>query len=105
MTSMPDPTIETPVAPGQALPSPQLEHPSDVSGSVSATGRHGEVRPEDPKRNPVTYLALAIATLALLLSLFALGRDTGPNQVDVGGKRCIVDRIDGNDADTLFCQS
>lgn len=102
---MPDPTIETPVAPSQAFPAPEIEHASDVGGSVSPSGRHSEVRPEDPKRNPVTYLALAIATLALLLSLFALGRDTGPNQVDVGGKRCIVDRIEGNDADTLFCQS
>jgi hypothetical protein len=106
MTTMPDPTIQTPVAPSQAYPGPvEAQRPSEVRGSTSATGHHTEVRPEDPKRNPITYLALAIATLALLLSIVALTRDSGPDQIDVGGKRCIVDRIPGNDADTLFCQS
>lgn len=64
-----------------------------------------EIRPEDPKRNPVTYAALIVATLALILSILALTRDTGPEQVQVGDKRCIVDRIEGNEADTLFCQT
>ena len=110
MTTIPDPTLQTPVQPTQqfATPlTPPTVTPVEVRGSAE-TGGSGplqDVRPEDPKRNPVTYVALGIALLALLLSLLALTRDNGPNQIDVGGKRCIVDRIEGNEADTLFCQS
>lgn len=111
MSTMPDPTVQTPVEPTAPIPVPQ-EPPVVVraAGSTSAAAEAhstplGDLRPEDPKRNPITYLALGIALLALLLSLFALTRDTGPNQIDVDGRRCIIDRIDGNEADTLFCQS
>jgi hypothetical protein len=102
MTAVTDPTLETPTEP-TAVPPPDATPTS--SGAVSVVGGLHDVRPENPRRNPITYLALAIATLALLLSLFALAKDTSPDQVDVGGKRCIVDRIEGNDADTLFCQT
>lgn len=102
-----DPTVQTPISATQQIPTaPAAVQPTPVE--VRGQSSHGgmqEVRPEDPKRNPVTYIALAIATLALLLSIAALTRDNGPHQIDVGGKRCIVDRIDGNDADTLFCQT
>ena len=110
MSTIPDPTLQTPVQPTQQFPTaPAASHaatatPVEVRGSTGS-GPLQEVRPEDPKRNPVTYVALGIALLALLLSLLALTRDTSPDQIDVGGKRCIVDRIEGNEADTLFCQS
>ena len=105
MTTMPDPTLQTPVQPTQQFATPPEVHPPvEVRGATGASPLH-DVRPEDPKRNPITYVALGIAVLALLLSLLALTRDNGPNQIDVGGKRCIVDRIEGNEADTLFCQS
>ncbi len=109
MSTIPDPTLQTPVQPTQQFPTaPAASHtatpPVEVRGSTGSSPLQ-EVRPEDPKRNPVTYVALGIALLALLLSLLALTRDTSPDQIDVGGKRCIVDRIEGNEADTLFCQS
>ena len=111
MTTIPDPTVQTPIEHTQSFAAP-ADPPVSVRGSVSTasassagTSGHSEVRPEDPKRNPVTYAALAIALLALLLSIVALSRDTGPEQIDVGGKRCIVQHIDGNDANTLFCQT
>lgn len=110
MSTIPDPTLQTPVQPTQQFPTaPAASHattspPVEVRGSTGSSPLQ-DVRPEDPKRNPVTYVALGIALLALLLSLLALTRDTSPDQIDVGGKRCIVDRIEGNDADTLFCQS
>ena len=111
MTTIPDPTVQTPVEPTTPIPVAQEPVAVRATGSASTTpAEHhssplGDVRPEDPKRNPMTYLALGIALLALLLSLIALTRDTGPNQIDVDGRRCIIDRIDGNEADTLFCQS
>jgi hypothetical protein len=107
MTMTPDPTVQTPIPAAEPYPGPPMETRESPASTASATAGHGhrEVRPEDPKRNPITYLALAIAMLALILSVAALTRDNGPHQIDVGGKRCIVDRIDGNDADTLFCQS
>lgn len=111
MTTMPDPTLQTPV-PTTSAPTSQFPTapPAQPAPAVEVRGAAGngpldEIRPEDPKRNPITYLALGIALLALLLSLLALTRDTSPDQIDVGGKRCIVDRIEGNEADTLFCQS
>lgn len=116
MSTIPDPTLQTTVQPTQQFPTAPpgtaapLTAPVEVRGSSTASSTSGssplhDVRPEDPKRNPITYVALGIALLALLLSLLALTRDNGPNQIDVGGKRCIVDRIEGNEADTLFCQS
>jgi hypothetical protein len=117
MSTMNDPTLQAvpttefapaapaaPAAPTATAGAPAGPAPVAVRGSTPGGDLH-DIRPEDPKRNPITYLALGIAVLALLLSLFALTRDTGPNQIDVGGRRCIVDRIDGNKADTLFCQS
>jgi hypothetical protein len=98
MTAIPDPAYQAQHDPTVPLVVP-ADQPAHTGGSRS------EVRPEDPKRNPVTYIALAIAVLALLLSILALTRHTGPRQIDVGGKRCIVQRIDGNNADTLFCQT
>ncbi len=106
-----DPTVQTPLHATQELPTggagtatAPTPPPVEVRGSTGSS-HHVDVRPEDPKRNPVTYAALAIALLALLLSIVALTRHPGSRQVDVGGKRCIVERIDGNDADTLFCQT
>ncbi len=103
MSTLHDPTIEVRPDPTHEFAPAQ---PAVSAGPATEhAGSRDAVRPEDPKRNPITYLALAIALLALLLSLVALTRDNGPQQIDVGGKRCIVDRIEGNPADTLFCQT
>jgi hypothetical protein len=109
MSTMNDPTLQAVpttefAPPAAAAPTAAPGAPVAVRGPSSSSDLH-DIRPEDPKRNPITYLALGIALLALLLSLFALTRDTGPKQVEVGGRRCIVDRIDGNKTDTLFCQT
>jgi hypothetical protein len=105
MTTVPDPTVQTPTEWTQEFDAPPNPTPGPTSVRGPAATHATAVRPEDPKRNPVTYVALAIALLALLLSLVALTRDSGPDQIDVGGKRCIVQHIDGNDANTLFCQT
>lgn len=105
MTTIPDPTVQTPIEHTQTIPVAP-EAPVAVRGSGTSSSHVGDVRPEDPKRNPVTYAALAIALLALVLSIAALTRDSGgPDQIEVGGKRCLVQRIDDNKAATLFCQT
>lgn len=63
------------------------------------------VRVEEPRRHPLTYLALGLSTLALILSMMALARDDGPDRIRVGNNDCVV--VDGEkDApDSLFCNT
>jgi hypothetical protein len=62
-----------------------------------------DVRVERPKSHPIAYAALALATLALLLSIAALARDTnhGYRRVQVANRDCVIGRA--NDADVLYC--
>jgi hypothetical protein len=105
MTTVPDPTVQTPTDWTQEFDASPTSPPAAASVRGPSATHGSAVRPEDPKRNPVTYIALGIALLALLLSVVALTRDSGPDQIDVGGKRCIVQHIDGYDANSLFCQT
>jgi hypothetical protein len=58
---------------------------------------------ERPKSHPLTYAALALATLALLLSIAALTRhdDHGYRRVQVAGRDCVIGRQ--NSTDVLYC--
>lgn len=62
-----------------------------------------DVRVERPKSHPIAYAALALATLALLLSIAALSRhdDHGYRRVQVAGKDCVIGRQDKTDL--LYC--
>jgi hypothetical protein len=66
-----------------------------------------EVRAEEPRRHPVAYAAVAVAVLALLLSLAALARSgDGPHRVVSGGRQCVVASApEGGHGDALYCQS
>lgn len=62
------------------------------------------VTPERPRTHPIAYAALALATLALLLSLFGLrDDDNGFRQVKVGTADCVIGQQDG--VDVLYCRA
>jgi hypothetical protein len=62
------------------------------------------VTPERPRTHPIAYAALALATLALLLSLFGLrDNDDGFHQVRVGNADCVIGQQDGTDV--LYCRA
>jgi hypothetical protein len=66
----------------------------------------GKVRVEEPRRHPLTYAALALSLLALLLSIAALARggDNGVNRVRVGNNDCVsVAQDTGPNA--LYCRT
>lgn len=75
--------------------------------TVAATPRQHDspldnVKPEPPRTHPVTYGALALATLALILSLFAMRDDgDGFRQVQVNGNDCVIGPR--ADTDALYC--
>ena len=60
---------------------------------------------EEPRTHPLTYAAIIISILALLLSFVAIVDDPNPAQVQVGEKVCLVQNIEGEDLARLFCQS
>jgi hypothetical protein len=63
-----------------------------------------DVTPERPKTHPVAYAALALATLALLLSLLGMRHDDGGyRQVKIGTNDCVIGRQAG--ADVLYCRT
>lgn len=68
-------------------------------------------RPEDPKRHPLTYLALALSVLALVLSIIALStkHDNGGDTRSVrdGNRDCVTVPADGdhNGPDGLYCRT
>lgn len=61
--------------------------------------------PEKPRTHPVTYAALALAALALLLSILAMSRggDDGYRQVKIGANDCVIGKQ--ADADVLYCRA
>ena len=61
---------------------------------------------ETPRTHPVAYAALALGTLALLLSLGGLFRghgDGGFRQVKIGSNDCVIGHQ--ADADVLYCRT
>lgn len=64
-----------------------------------------DVQIEKPRTHPVAYAALALATLALLLSLFGGGDgDGGYRQVKVGNADCVIGP-QADAADALYCRT
>ncbi|MDP1794200.1 MAG: hypothetical protein Q8K63_08690 [Acidimicrobiales bacterium] len=67
-----------------------------------------DITPEKPKSHPIAYAALAIATLALLLSLLGLrgGGDGDYREVKVGNADCVIGPQQAADGtDVLFCRT
>jgi hypothetical protein len=66
----------------------------------------GKVHVEEPRRHPLTYAALVLSLLALLLSIAALTRDTGHdvNRVRVGNNDCVSVAQDTGPA-ALYCRT
>jgi hypothetical protein len=64
-----------------------------------------KVRVEEPRRHPLTYAALTLSLLALLLSIIALSRGGDPvHKVRVGNNDCVsVAQDTGPDA--LYCRT
>jgi hypothetical protein len=69
------------------------------------SGGGEKVRVEEPRRHPLTYAALALSLLALLLAIIALSRGgDGPHKVRVGNNDCVsVPQDTGPDA--LYCRT
>lgn len=66
----------------------------------------GKVQVEEPRRHPLTYAALALSLLALLLSIVALSRGGGNdvNRVRVGNNDCVSVAQDSGPA-ALYCRT
>ena len=90
-------TTTIPTVPGEErepfAPSSPANRPSPLD-NISA---------EKPRTHPVAYGAMALAALALILSVFALSRDTGDDykEVRVNGQACVIHM--SGDSDVLFC--
>ena len=64
-----------------------------------------DVRVEEPRRHPLTYAALALSVLALILSIAALTRgDDSVNRVRVGNNDCVSVAQDSGPA-ALYCRT
>jgi hypothetical protein len=66
----------------------------------------GSVQVEEPRRHPLTYAALGLSLLALLLSIVALSRTGGDNvnRVRVGNNDCVSVTQDTGPA-ALYCRT
>ena len=76
---------------------------ADRTGSRSPLS---DVHVEEPRRHPLTYAALALSLLALLLSIAALttGNDSDIHRVRVGNNDCYtIDQTSGPGA--LYCRT
>jgi hypothetical protein len=80
--------------------------PADGSTGTGAGPMVGKVQVEEPRRHPLTYAALALSLLALILSIAALARggDNGVNRVRVGNNDCVSVAQDTGPA-ALYCRT
>jgi hypothetical protein len=96
-------TVDQPVIP----PAPASATTSDAPRLTPKPRRLlDDITFETPRTHPVAYAALALAALALLLSLAGLlsgGGDGGYRQVKIGNADCVIGHQDG--ADVLYCRA
>ena|SRR5690349_11269863 len=65
----------------------------------------GNVHVEEPRRHPLTYAALALSLLALVLAIAALARGDNPvHRVRVGNNDCVSVAQDTGPA-ALYCRT
>jgi hypothetical protein len=103
-----EPAIPDRTTTGSTSVSPPIVAPTASAGATSTGDHRGpldDIEVERPRTHPLTYLALALGTLALLLSLAALARHDGHGyrQVKIGANDCVIGRQAG--ADVLYCRA
>ncbi len=64
----------------------------------------GSVRPEEPRRHPVAYLALALSVIALLWLAVGSGSDDDYQRVRVGSQDCVSVPQESGPA-VLYCRT
>lgn len=102
---MTEPTSHVPPI-GATASMPPVEHHEGERSPV-----FGDLEVEKPRTHPLTYAALALATLALLLSIAALSRDDGGEEyreVRIGSNDCVIGEAEAegdDDADVLYCRA
>jgi hypothetical protein len=80
---------------------------ADSTSAGSHTGpKLGGLRVEEPRRHPLTYAALALSVLALILSIAALasGGDDPVRPLRVGNNDCVTVAPDTG-PDALYCRT
>lgn len=85
-------------------PDPTIAQAPRVDRGTRKPSPLDNIKPELPRTHPVTYLAVGLATLALLLSIFAISRGGdggGFRRVKVNGQDCVIQMT--GDTDALFC--
>jgi hypothetical protein len=106
---MTDPTIHSPQDPTEVHRpiAGSTGHDRDRDGGEGSSGLLDDVKPEEPRTNPVTYAALALALLALVLSIAALAKDDGPGyrEVQIGANQCVIGEDDSAETDALYCRT
>ena len=80
----------------------------EASAADRSTSRSplGDVHVEEPRRHPLTYAALVLSVLALLLSIAALAKGNGDDvtRVRVGNNDCVSVAQDSGPA-ALYCRT
>lgn len=78
--------------------------PTAADGTASRSPL-GDVRVEEPRRHPLTYAALALSLLALILSIAALAQGDDPvDRVRVGNNDCVSVAQDSGPS-ALYCRT
>ena len=65
------------------------------------------LRVEKPRTHPLTYAALALGALALILSIGALTRDADEEfrRVQFGETDCVIGEAESDGSDVLYCRA
>src|SRR4051794_34049817 len=92
---------------GQTAPTTTYDRTGYEPTRADSTGTGptiGGVQVEEPRRHPLTYAALALSLLALILSIAALARGGGDpvNRLRVGNNDCVTVAQDTG-PDALYC--
>ncbi|MDT7539287.1 MAG: hypothetical protein QOI82_2872 [Actinomycetota bacterium] len=80
--------------------------PSTADRTTSSRSPLSDVHVEEPRRHPLTYAALALSVLALLLAIAALAQGNGNDvsRVRVGNNDCVSVAQDSGPA-ALYCRT
>jgi len=96
--------------PAQTAPTTTYDRPGFEPTSADVPAAHapmfGNLRIEEPRRHPLTYAALGLAILGLLLSIIALARPSGNDvrPLRVGNNDCVSVAQDTGPA-ALYCRT
>jgi hypothetical protein len=82
---------------------PHVHHEDDDGAARSPL----DLRVEKPRTHPLTYAALALGALALILSIAALTRGSGEEfrRVQFGETECVIGEAESDGSDVLYCRA